>query len=203
MTVKIELANWAEFQQLSKQDLIEWDWDRNSDGNTQYQVFGRFASRWSLAANLKSILLEGSDPRTQRGYLAGMRVALSYSALEHLLNHSIHRDGKGINKVQIPNPALADALRQQLKTYRVKQSETVSDPAIRKKLADWESGAEADVLIVARALRHMFAHGSFTPYGVGVITESSRQALQDLSMAVRLDAESRFIHWLRSHTRIP
>ena len=196
MAGKVELEGWAKFQRLSRQGLILWSWEPDGNEDGQYEHFGRFAARWHLASNLRGIQLEGAGKRTQEGYLAGLRVALAYSALEHLLDHSIEKRRGAVNGLRIPDAKLAHRLRRELKTARILTSENISDQNIRRKLGSWESGQDPDVLIVARALRHMFAHGSFTPYGLDITRKAAREALEDLAALVRHEAQSRFGDWL-------
>ena len=56
-----------------------------------------------------------------------------------------------------------------------------------------------DVLTVARAIRHLSAHGVFTPSGGGVVTAASARVSQDLADAVLLHAEQKFLSLLRRH----
>ncbi|MGY0390570.1 hypothetical protein ACWZJV_26660 [Nocardioides sp. WG-D5] len=198
---KVELSGWADFQRLARADRISWDWDTNSDGATQYDVLGRSAARWHLAANLQGVQVTGADSRTEKGYHAGLIVVLAYSALEHLEDQAIHKRKGAINNVTIPDPSLADRLRSGTKTHKLLTSETIVDPRLRAKLRNWEAGHDSDVLVVAKALRHMFAHGAFTPYGLDITKTAARNALTDLAEAVRVTAQDRFITWLAGHRR--
>lgn len=198
---KVELAGWAEFQRLAKSERVEWDWGADADGATQYDVLGRFAARWHLAANLQGIQLAGADPRTEKGYLAGLGVVLAYSSLEHLEDQALQRRKGAVNRVTILDSGLADRLRTRVKTRRMLTSETITDERLRTKLRNWDAGHNPDVLVVAKAIRHMFAHGAYTPYGLEITTAAARDALTDLADALRIAAQDHFIAWLADHRR--
>ena len=46
-----------------------------------------------------------------------------------------------------------------------------------------------DVIVLARALRHIAAHGSATPWGLGVKTKAAYRAVDQLSATLIQEAE--------------
>lgn len=145
--------------------------------------------------------MTGADPRTEEGYRAGLMVVLAYSALEHFEDQAVHRRKGAVNHVTIFDQSLANRLRTGIKAHKLLTSETIVDPRLRARLQRWEDGRDSDVLVVAKSLRHMFAHGAFTPYGLDITKAAARDAMTDLADAVRVTAQDRFITWLGAHRR--
>jgi hypothetical protein len=123
---------------------------------------------------------------TARGYSAALAVFLAYSALEACLT------GMGRQAPKDPgliNPDLASNLRIAL-GRRFELAEELHSNLSAKvgrlmnadDEADWPDSQ--DVLIMARAIRHLVAHGVFTPWGGRTVTTKAASALHDLADAV-------------------
>jgi hypothetical protein len=123
---------------------------------------------------------------TARGYSAALGVFLAYSAFEACLT------GMGRHAPKDPgliDPELASNLRIAL-GRRFELAEELHSNLSAKvgrlmnadDEADWPDSQ--DVLIMARAIRHLVAHGVFTPWGGRTVTTRAASALHDLADAV-------------------
>lgn len=155
----------------------------------------RFYARYRLAARFDAVHAHGYSEKALRGYAAGLRLIAAYSAAE-VLGEAI---AEKITSWEIPNSALATALRRLLLRPATDSSGLFSQEGLRKKLQLFMDG-ESDVRIAATALRVMVAHGTFTPTGTDSLTKTGAEALQRLSDALLKECEQRFCAWL--HERL-
>ncbi len=170
---------WGEFQrsrlsrggELSRQQLARW---------------ARFASRYKVASAYRGIRFSGMSAASARGYSAAFGVFLAYSALEACWTAmgSIVQKAPGIIGGE-----LASRLRATLGGSFPLDVE-LSAP-LRRRVAIFMGGdavshwlASQNVLVMAQAVRHLVAHGVFTPSGARAVTAKAARALQDLADVV-------------------
>ncbi|WP_333709305.1 hypothetical protein [Tepidimonas ignava] len=151
----------------------------------------RFYARYRLAANFEAVHAHGYSEKALRGYTAGLRLLAAYSAAE-LLGEAI---GSHVTSWNIPDPALAAALRKVLLRPSTDANGLFEQAGLRKKIQLFMDG-DVDVRIPATALRVMVAHGSFTPTGTDSLTKAGAEALQRLSDVLLQECERRFGAWL-------
>lgn len=176
-----ELAGYREY-------LLQTGSDPKAD---ERQKVVRFRSRFRLARDFEGLRLHGShDRRTVRGYEALLRVTLAFSALDQL--HSVTGTGVGT----IRDRAIADELRSTLDLNSISENEKTS--RMRGVGAFDDLHSTDDVAVFARALRHMFAHGSGTPWGVDATNTAAVAALGRLSERLLTEGERRFDEWFRN-----
>lgn len=151
----------------------------------------RFYARYRLALKFEAVHAHGYSERAMRGYTAGLRLLVAYSAAE-LLGEAT--DDKVVGW-EIKAPKLAAALRKSLSRPAGNVNGVFSDPRLRKRL-DRFMASDDDVRVAATALRVMVAHGSFTPTGTDALTKTGADSLQRLSDVLLQECEHRFATWL-------
>jgi len=138
--------------------------------------------------NFDGINLKGShDSRTVRGYSALLKVTLAYSTFDQLARLLETKPNW-----PIPDTSLADNLRQRLDLNSIKSDENTS----KTSFTDIET--TDDVTRFAAAIRHMFAHGSGTPWGsTKDLTSQTIVHLEELATALLTETENRFDFWVK------
>jgi hypothetical protein len=84
---------------------------------------------------------------------------------------------------------LAESLREVLDLDSISSDENTS----RTNFSEMHS--TDDILFFGRVLRHMFAHGSATPWGVKVQTARGVRVLNELSTRMLEEADRQFEDW--------
>lgn len=165
-----------------------------SDALSQELVanLNRFHSRLKAATRFQGVLITPCSAGVQRGYTEGVRLLLMYSAAE-LLGETIQP------KVPVDTWLLHDAgLAVRLRP--IARASIRANKGMHKKLKEHvetlANGESIDVRPVASALRHMMAHGNFSPGGIGAVTKRDADALRDLSLCLRYEAVRQFNKWL-------
>ena len=154
----------------------------------------RFHSRWRLATSFRGLDLDGyGDARTRTGNDTLFRLLLAYSVVDQL--HEVDPALRTAVTV-LRDRALADSLRSTLRVDAIVENEKVSRMKARKQFADVHT--TDDVIVLARALRHIAAHGSATPWGLGVKTNAAYRAVDQLSATLIHAAEREFMHLVQS-----
>ena len=173
-------------------------------GHYALAPLARFVSRFQAASGYLGMAFAGLTPSVARGYSAAFGVVAAYSALEACWV------AEGTTKSQaaregLINLPLAQRLRSTMFRAGFPLSELLNAP-LRERLQRFLRGDDEqhwpdsqDVLTVARAIRHLSAHGVFTPSGGGVVTAASARVLQDLADAVLQHAEEKFMSVLHRH----
>lgn len=147
----------------------------------------RFHARRVFARDFESLTLSGKhDSRTITGYEALLRVTLSYSAVDQLIHIIPALRGKPLQDMD-----LAESLREVLDLESISSDENTS----RTNFSEMHS--TDDIFFFGRVLRHMFAHGSGTPWGVKVQTTRGVKILNDLSTRMLEEADRQFEAWAR------
>ena len=154
----------------------------------------RFHSRWRLAKSFRGLDLDGyGDARTRTGNDTLFRLLLAYSVVDQL--HEVDPELRTAVAV-LRDRALAESLRSTLRIDAIVENEKVSRMKAQRRFADVHT--TDDVIVLARALRHIAAHGSATPWGLGVKTKVAYQAVDQLSAALILEAERAFMDFVQS-----
>lgn len=152
---------------------------------SERQRVTRFHARRVFARDFESLTLSGKhDSRTITGYEALLRVTLSYSAVDQLINII-----PALRDKQLQDMDLAESLREVLDLDSISSDENTS----RTNFSEMHS--TDDILFFGRVLRHMFAHGSGTPWGVKVQTARGVKVLNDLSTRMLEEADRQFEDW--------
>lgn len=154
----------------------------------------RFHSRWRLATCFRGLDLDGyGDARTRKGNDTLFRLLLAYSVVDQL--HEVDPELRTAVTV-LRDRALADTLRSTLRLDAIVDNEMVSRMKAQQRFADVHT--TDDVIVLARALRHIAAHGSATPWGLGVKTKAAYRAVDQLSARLIHEVEGEFLHFVQS-----
>lgn len=151
----------------------------------------RFSARFHLATCFAGVMLRDLSERATAAYSAGIRVALSYSALE-ALDSAL---GKRIARAQLSDRALAARYRSQAcDSLRSLLEESSQSMQLQGQLEALALGSEVDdVMPVAAAVRHLVFHGDFTAHGSGAAQSAHvRRFLDDLADALLARADDQF-----------
>lgn len=154
----------------------------------------RFHSRWRLAVSFRGMDLDGyGDARTRTGNDTLFRLLIAYSVADQLREVDPALS-KAVSVMR--DRAMADSLRSALRLDAIVENEKVSRMKAQRHFADLHT--TDDVLVFARALRHIAAHGSATPWGLGIKTKAAYQAVDELSSALVEEAERSFAQFVQS-----
>ena len=153
----------------------------------------RFYARYRLAANFESVNAHGYSENALRGYSAGLRLMVAYSACE-MLGDAI---GSNVISWEIQDAPLAAALRNVMRRPSENTQVLFAQKGLRENLQLFMDG-DNNIRIPATALRVMVAHGSFTPTGTESLTKTSASALQRLSDVLLNECELRFKETLQN-----
>ena len=162
-----------------------------AQGEGPHPGLARFNARFHLATSFEGVALRDVSERTTMAYSAGIRVGLSYSALE-ALDTAL---GKRIARTRLPQPGLSGRYRSQtcqpLRSLLEDSSQSVQ---LRAQLDALSVDPDVDdVMPVAAAIRHLVFHGDFTAHGAGAAQSASvRRFLDDLADALLKRADDQF-----------
>lgn len=149
----------------------------------------RLEARWQLARSYDGLrLVSRHDRRTVRGYEALLRVTLAYSTIDQF------QEACGPSLAYIEDQDLAGRLRNSLDIEAIRENEKTS--RMKRGGAFDDIATTKDVAVFARALRHMFTHGSGTPWGVDAKTKDAIAALTELSERLLVEVEQGFKAWV-------
>lgn len=127
-----------------------------------------------------------------RGYTTGLRLLLCYSAAESL-GEAI---GEKVTTWVITDESLLFPLRR-LATPLPDRSD-VLHKHVREQVTAFVSQEHDNIRVIATALRHLMAHGHFTPTGAGAMTKAGSDAIENLSTHLITETERRFVAWFES-----
>jgi hypothetical protein len=149
----------------------------------------RFRARFRMATGFRHAEFVGLSDRTGSAYSAVLRCVLAYSTWEAL------RDATSIH-ARIDSPDLAARLRgsRGLLPYLI----DATDPPVSKAVTKVADSGSDNVRHVLAALRHLHAHGAWTPTASGLTSKRAVRLLEDLTLE-SLDAVDRaFSEWVGS-----
>jgi hypothetical protein len=112
----------------------------NSD---KLSKFNRFRARHRLATKLTGLRAEGLSEQALRGYKAGLRLMLAYSAAE-ILGSALD---KPVTRWEMIQPELAVSLRRILNRAGISNTILFSNGPLRNRLEDFLKGTNNDVRI--------------------------------------------------------
>ncbi len=146
------------------------------DGAKPKSHLARFAARYRFAGQLNSIEVLGMSPATTDSYLATLRLALAYSALE-----ALETEFKGQHKLQVIDRNLA----RQAKSPKMLALRNFAQASAEKRLKDrleqfFEHENNVDLRPLIEALRHAMFHGNFNPSSTGVNSKTVNKFVNQL-----------------------
>ena len=146
-------------------------------------------ARLKVAKRFDGVRMRRASQNLIRGYTAGMRLLLCYSAAESL-GEAI---GEKVTTWEITDEPLLVPLRR-LATPLPDRSD-ILHKHVREQVATFISRKHDNIRVVATALRHLMAHGHFTPTGAGAMTKAGSDAIEKLSKHLVAETERRFAEW--------
>ena len=146
-------------------------------------------ARLKVAKRFDGVQMRRASQNLIRGYTAGMRLLLCYSAAESL-GEAI---GEKVTTWEITDGPLLTPVRR-LATPLSDRSD-VLHKHVREQVAHFASHKHDNIRVVATALRHLMAHGHFTPTGAGAMTKAGSDAIETLSKHLITETERRFAVW--------
>ena len=127
-----------------------------------------------------------------RGYNAGMGLFLTYSGAE-ALGDVVDRH---VTAWVIRDAELAGPLRKM--ALPIVEREDVIKPKLRGELLSFCDGEHDNVRVVATALRHLVAHGDFSPTGLKAMSKAGANAIGALSCLLGDECGRQFRGWSES-----
>lgn len=150
----------------------------------------RFRARFMAAVNFKALVMENAFEKLVRGYSAGVRLLLAYSAAETLGNAI----GSDIKTWTLSDSSLIEPIRNICGSYDDDQ-DGLDSPKLRMQLASFVSGNDDNLRVAATALRVLMAHGHFAPSNA-VYTRRHSDAVVHLSNLLLQESQRHFVAWL-------
>ena len=152
------------------------------------KTLNRFTYRYRIARAFVGINAPDIGDKTVRGYAAGMKLLLAYSAFDEIRLARIAfpklRPKKG-EYTKIVNVNLASKLRDNKELEALLSIATaVKNPSLKNDIEMFFQNNNDDVMCIATGLRNAFAHGVFTAAGAGLTTKSKQKQIDELANAV-------------------
>jgi len=166
------------------------------EGKEPAQEWAIFAARYRVAGNYCSASFFSLSEKTAKGYSEAIRLLLAYSAFEAACNAS----GRKPNECPVPSeegfPKEARILLQKAfnKTPEAEfpLRHALNPERLAGKIDAFLEGKEHNLQPIASALRHLFAHGIWTPHGADALSKTSCDALDVLSQSLLWAADRLF-----------
>ncbi|WP_139226236.1 hypothetical protein [Falsiroseomonas stagni] len=178
------MRQWKAFCDLVREN------GEGGGGLQKLKTFNKFYARYRLAKKFQSIEASGYSAKAMRGYSAGIRLLMSYSAAE-LLGDAI--DEK-ITNWDMRDAELAKFLRKTISIV-AESDENFSSKSLKNSAKAFVEGDD-NVRVAATVLRVMVAHGTFTPTGADALTSAGAKAIENLSDALLEACDNKFASWL-------
>lgn len=156
--------------------------------NTLVKLY-RASARHKVAKRFRDLRIDKGSDDLVRGYSAGLQLFLCYSAAEAMgaaIGFHVSRWVVRDDSLQAPLRRLAGPLL----TARDGLKESM-----REKVSIFVDGKDDNVRVVATALRHLVAHGDFTPSGTGAMTKSGAKVIRRLGSLLLIESERQFAAW--------
>ncbi len=162
----------------------------------------RFAARYRSAGNFQRAEFFGLSDELCAGYSAIIKLMLCYSAFEILCGAI----GHDVSQQRIVDARCAKALRAvygRVAADTFPLATALTSKKLLSRLDACLQGKSEDVLPLAIALRHLFAHGFWTPTGGEAVSRRATEALEALSLALLWKCDQVFathVQGVSSHT---
>jgi hypothetical protein len=153
----------------------------------------RFVYRYRLANSFSGIVAENIG-NSLKGYNSILKVFLSYTAYEQLLNsaNGLHVFGLlSVDKNFILNKPLAEKLRNNKELINFLFDHSVGSILI-SQLSKFRESKNDDVVCIAYAIRNVFSHGELTATAIGTRLASQRKVLDELADCILAYCDDNF-----------
>ena len=183
---------WNRLFEAIKKEALKLD-------DKQRTCFSRAHARLRVARRFQNVNLKGVSSLTERGYTTGIAIFLAYSGMEALANAM----GEKPHSWEREDPDLAQRLRKLLnglKLSHVDREEGIGwlldNKTLLEKLQEFQDRKSDNVFLIAKSLRHMVAHGSFTTHGLKMFTKRECDAVEELRQLIFRSCDQRLNQWL-------
>ncbi len=157
-------------------------------GSLPSREWGTFAARYRVAGNYAGVTFFSMSRSVVNGYDRGIQLLLSYSAFESACTAS------GVDPTERPissHEGIAKTARMGLIKAFGQTPESafplrsaLTSRKLASKIDAFFSGQDNSLQPVAAAIRHLFAHGVWTPHGSKMLTVTACNALNLLAQSV-------------------
>ena len=162
-------------------------------GRTPPREWAIFAARYRAASAYQSAMFMQLTDKLTAGYSAGMGLLLSYSAFEAACRASMRET----HKVEIPSSkGFAVECRKELIKWFGHFGEedfplrgALASSQLRTGLDAFFAGENDNLLPIASAFRHLFAHGQWTPNGSDTLSKGACSAIEMLAQLLRMKGD--------------
>jgi len=127
------------------------------------------------------------------GYSAGVGLLLSYSAFEAACRASMHETYEV--EISSSNGFAVDCRKELIRWFGRYGEEdfplrsALASSELRKKLDAFFVNDTDNLLPIASAFRHLFAHGHWTPYGSDTLSNGACSAIEMLAQLLRIKGD--------------
>jgi len=152
-----------------------------------------FAARYRAASAYQMATFMQLTDKLTAGYSSGMGLLLSYGAFEAACRASMLET----YEVEIPGSQgfAVDCRKELIKWFSRFGEEdfplrgALASSQLRKKLEAFFANEANDLLPIASAFRHLFAHGHWTPNGSETLSEGACSAIDMLAQLLRMKGD--------------
>lgn len=208
---QVDLTSWGMFSELSEVQVVGFVGD--SAAALANASLSRFNARYRAAKSM-TITFEYIGEVTGQGYADILGVGFAYSALEALLNgierSDAAREAEIVPKfpsIMVDAPRVAELFRASECERLRKALQKHLNPKRSKSVKDDLNALEmqgADVLPLAKGIRHLAFHGVFAPGTVGYGNSGKGSVVQKLLQELRLEilraSDEHFTAWVKLRT---
>ena len=164
-----------------------------ANGRAPSREWAIFAARYRAASAYQGAMFMQLTDKLTVGYSAGMGLLLSYSAFEAACRASMRET----YEVEIPgSKGFAVDCRKELIRWFGRFGEedfplrgALASSELRKKLDSFFAKETENLLPIASAFRHLFAHGHWTPNGSDTLSKGACSAIEMLAQLLRMKGD--------------
>lgn len=163
--------------------------ERASVSSSTAKKLFRARARHNFAKQFRGLRVHGASESLARGYSAGMQLFLCYSAAE-AMGSAI---GNHVGSWELCDESLETSLRR-IAALLPERRDVLSN-GVRRSVEAFIRCDHRNLRVVATALRHLVAHGEFTPTGNGLLTKSAASTIRSLGICLLVESERQFSAW--------
>lgn len=142
----------------------------------------RYAYRFRLAKAFEGLQAPTVSKRTLDGYSIATKLFFAYSAYDEIREvEKLLRGKSKLKSYKVFNFSVANKIRRNrgLETLLM-NSVAVNEVRLKNNLKQFYENQNNEVMCIATALRHCFAHGDFTASSAELRTKTAVAAIEDL-----------------------
>jgi hypothetical protein len=161
--------------------------------------WGVFAARYRVASDFSGASFYNLRGKIIDGYNVGIKHILCYSAFEAACA-AAEKDTKTV-KIPCEHGFPLEARKRLISIYKNSTSgdfpliDQINSKLLRK-IDAFLDGSDSNCQPIAAALRHLFAHGVWTPTGGEILTKKAREAIDLLSQTVLIACDNQLNAYL-------